>query len=195
MPKTNIKAKIVETANRLFYKYGYNSTGINEIIEKAGIAKATLYHHFKSKEAICIAYLETRHKDFIMRLTDFVKSKPIGKPQLLGIFDFLRSLYREGEFYGCWAQKTLGEINPNQKTIHQEIQRQKEEFLLLLSDFVKENFNHVSKAETEKISGGLYLLFESAITETHLHQNDWPIHMAKSIAPAVFLEAESRLKQ
>ena len=87
-----MKEHIVEIAGELFYKNGYCSTGINEIIEKSNIAKATLYHHFKSKEAICIAYLEARHQDFIMRLTDYVKLKPVGKSQLLAIFDFFSHL-------------------------------------------------------------------------------------------------------
>jgi len=193
MQKSTVKEHILETANILFYKNGYNSTGINEIIEKAEIAKATLYHHFKSKEAICIAYLETRHQDFMMGLTDFVKSKPLGKPQLLAIFDFLRNLYRKGDFFGCWAQRTLAELNPKDKNIRKVIQKQKKELLLFLGEVVGDNIAHVSKAETEKISGGLYLLYESAITESHLHQNDWPIHLAKSIAPSLF--SESRLKQ
>jgi AcrR family transcriptional regulator len=193
MQKSTVKEHIIETANLLFYKNGYNSTGINEIIEKAGIAKATLYHHFKSKEAICIAYLTTRHQDFMNGLTDYIKSKPLGKPQLLAIFDFLRDLYRKGDFYGCWAQKTLGELNPKDENIHRVIQKQKKELLLYLGEVVGDNIAHVSKAETEKISGGLYLLYESAITESHLHQNDWPIHLAKSIAPSLF--SESQLKQ
>ena len=42
-----VKNRIIETASSLFYKNGYNSTGINEIISESGIAKATLYNHFK----------------------------------------------------------------------------------------------------------------------------------------------------
>jgi len=193
MQKTNIKEHIISVASKLFYRNGYNSTGINEIIAKSNIAKATLYHHFKSKEAICIAYLDTRHQEFMEQLAHFTSSKPIGKEQMVAIFDFLRNLYRKDEFYGCWAQKTLGELSPKDKKIHDVIQRQKKELLLFLGDIVGENVAHVSKAEVEKISGGLYLLFESALMESHLHQNDWPIHLAKGIAPSLF--SELRLKQ
>ena len=189
MRKTNVKDHIVKIANGLFYKNGYNATGINEIIEKADIAKATLYHHFKSKEAICIAYLEERNHEFMSQLHELTNSKAVGKPQLLVIFDYLRDLYRKGEFHGCWAQKTLGELPPDNKRIRSVIQKQKKELLLFLGEVVGNNIANISKAETEKISGGLYLLYESAITESHLHQNDWPIHMAKSIAPSLFSEA------
>lgn len=186
----NIKDRIMDTVNELFYKNGYHTTGVNEIIEKADIAKATLYHHFNSKETICIHYLDSKHRVFMGELTHYVTAKPKGKAQLLAIFDFLRDLYRAGNFYGCWAQKTLGELSPKDKNIHQVIQAQKKELLLFLGEIVGDNIAHISKAETEKISGGLYLLFESAITESHLHQNDWPIHLAKSVAPSLFAEAK-----
>jgi len=55
--KISVKERILETASHLFYEKGYNLTGINEIIEKAGVAKASLYSHFRSKEDICLAYL------------------------------------------------------------------------------------------------------------------------------------------
>ena len=190
MHKTNIKNHIAKVAGQLFYKNGYNTTGVNEIIDKADIAKATLYHHFRSKEAICIIYLEERHTNFMQELSDYVTSKSEGETKLLAIFDFLRELYRKEEFYGCWAQKTLGELRPENEKIHQVIQRQKKDLLLFLGDLVGENLHLISKAEIEKISGGLYLLFESAITESHLHQNDWPIHLAKRIAPSLFAEMQ-----
>lgn len=190
MQKTNVKDHIISIANELFYSNGYHTTGINEIIAKADIAKATLYHHFKSKEAICLAYLETRHENFIVALKTYVSSQPIGEKQLVAIFDFLRNLYRAGNFYGCWGLKTLGELRSKDKKIHQLIQKQKKELLLFLGEIVGENIANVSKAETEKISGGLYLLYESAITESHLHQNDWPIHLAKSVAPSLFLKTK-----
>ncbi|MFD2586667.1 TetR/AcrR family transcriptional regulator [Croceitalea marina] len=190
MQKTNIKQHIVNVASKLFYTQGYNATGINEIIAKSEIAKATLYHHFKSKEDICIAYLEQRHKIFLGALKEFTDKANKGRPQLICIFDYLRNSYREGEFHGCWAIKTLSELPPQNQKILTVIQRQKKELLLFLGEVVGDNIANISIAETEKISGGIYLLYESAITETHLHKNDWPIHLAKSLAPSLFAEAQ-----
>lgn len=186
MQKTNIKEHIVATASALFYVNGYNATGINEIIAKSEIAKATLYHHFKSKESLCIAYLEKRHSDFMEELKPYIAGKIEGRQQLLAIFDYLRDQYRKGAFYGCWAGKTMSELPPENEAIRAVIQKQKKELLLFLGEIVGDNLLNISKAETERISGGLYLLYESAIMESHLHQNDWPIHLAKSIAPSLF---------
>lgn len=190
MQRPELHQHIITTAGNLFYVQGYNSTGINEIIEKCGIAKATLYGHFKSKEDICVAYLEQRHDAFMHSLKSFVGRKSRGKNQLLGIFDLLQDMYREENFQGCWALKTLGELSPDQKKILGVIQKQKKDLLLFLGEVVGENIPNLSRAEMEKTSGGLYLLYESAITESHLFKNDWPIYMAKSIAPSLFTELE-----
>lgn len=190
MQRPEIHEHIITTAGNLFYANGYNSTGINEIIAKSGIAKATLYSHFKSKEEICIAYLTHRHNTFIEALKSFTFKRKKGKNQLLAIFDFLREMYRDENFYGCWALKTLGELSSKQKKILAVIQKQKKELLLHLGEVVSENVQNISRAETEKISGGLYLLYDSAITESHLHKNDWPIFMAKSIAPSLFANVD-----
>ncbi len=190
MEKTTLREKIVSTAGKLFYANGYNSTGINEIIAKSGIAKATLYSHFKSKEDICIAYLTQRHEGFLTSLKSYISKRKKGKNQLLAIFDFLTDMYRDENFHGCWGLKTLGELSPKQKKLLGVIQRQKKELLLYLGEVVNENINNISKAETEKISGGLYLLYDSAITESYLFKNDWPIYMSRSIAQSLFANSE-----
>ncbi len=192
MQRPKLHEHIISTAGNLFYAQGYNATGINEIIDKCGIAKATLYSHFKSKEDLCIAYLEQRHQSFMQNLKEFVGRRKQGRNQLLASFDFLQDLYRSDNFYGCWGLRVLGELSPKQKKILGVLQRQKKELLLFLGGVVSENIANVSKAEVEKISSGLYLLFESAITESYLHKNDWPIYQSKSIAPSIF--AGSRVK-
>lgn len=190
MQRPEIHEHIITTAGNLFYTNGYNATGINEIVDKCGIAKATLYSHFKSKEDICMAYLKQRHDGLLDALKSFVSKRKNGKNQLLAIFDFLRDMYREEGFHGCWGLKTLGELSPKQKKILEVIQRQKKELLLYLGEVVGDNIINVSKAEIEKISGGLYLLYESAITESYLFKNDWPIYMAKNMAPSLFVHSE-----
>ncbi|MEC3966697.1 TetR/AcrR family transcriptional regulator [Flagellimonas halotolerans] len=190
MQRSDLHQHIITTAGNLFYYQGYNSTGINEIISKCDIAKATLYSHFKSKEDICVAYLKQRHGAFMNSLKDYVNQRTESKNQLLAIFDLLRDMYLEENFQGCWGIKTLGELSPDQTTILGVIQQQKKELLLYLGEVVGGNIANLSKAETEKISSGLYLLYESAVTESHLFKNDWPIFMAKSIAPLLITDMD-----
>lgn len=123
-------------------------------------------------------------------LKDYVNQRTESKSQLLAIFDLLRDMYLEENFQGCWGIKTLGELSPDQTKILNVIQQQKKELLLYLGEVVGDNIANLSKAEAEKISSGLYLLYESAVTESHLFKNDWPIFMAKNIAPLLLTDMD-----
>ncbi|UJH69228.1 TetR/AcrR family transcriptional regulator [Allomuricauda sp. SCSIO 65647] len=186
MSAPDIALHILKTAGSLFYRNGYHNTGINEIIKEAGIAKATLYNHFESKDAICIAYLEDRHRSFISALKAYAERREIGKPALMAIFDYLIDVYRNSAFYGCWASRIYGELPQENRKIAEVIRQQKKDLLLFLEGLVRRNFVNISKAEVEKISGGLYLLYESAMTESYVHKSDWPIYLAKNMAPSLF---------
>ena len=55
--------RIIEAASRLFFRQGYCSTGINQIISESGVAKASFYTHFPSKEALAMAWLTVEKQD------------------------------------------------------------------------------------------------------------------------------------
>src|SRR5690554_653158 len=188
MQRSELHQHIITTAGNLFYAQGYNSTGINEIIDRCNIAKATLYGHFKSKEDLCVAYLEARQQAFMDRYRDYVDSAKSGRPRLLALFELLQDMYREEDFQGCWALKTLGELSPSQDKILSVIQQHKKELLQYLGETVSGNLPNISRAEIEKISGGLYILYGSANTESHLFRNDWPIYTDKGLAPMLVAE-------
>ena len=59
---SSARARILETATRLFYAEGIHTVGIDRVIAEAAVAKATFYHHFKSKEELVLAYLTTEYE-------------------------------------------------------------------------------------------------------------------------------------
>lgn len=60
--KLSPSERLIQTASRLFYNRGVSNVGINEIIDRANIARMTLYNHFASKNDLVVAVLQ-RHKD------------------------------------------------------------------------------------------------------------------------------------
>ncbi len=179
--QSKTKNRIIETASFLFYKNGYNSTGINEIISEAGIAKATLYSHFKSKEDICLAYLNFKNTTFTENIEKFATSKTKGKAQVLAIFDFLEKFYHGDGFNGCWCIKTVSEIPHDNEKIRNEIQAQKRGLIQFISKLIINNLDDVDIKNVPQLSRKIYLLYESAVSESYLHQEDWPIFEAKSL--------------
>lgn len=179
--KQDVRQKIVETASRLFYQNGYNLTGINEIIREAGIAKATLYHHFKSKDDICLAYLQYKNRFFLEEIGTFARGAETGKPQILAIFDFLSQFFEDKAFNGCWCINTVSEIPKDNARVIAELRAQKDAFLALLESLVTENFPGKPQAEQKVVSKQVYLLYEGAIAESNLHGAAWPIETAREL--------------
>ncbi|MEL6590324.1 MAG: TetR/AcrR family transcriptional regulator, partial [Bacteroidota bacterium] len=181
MKRSQIKQHIIETASALFYKQGYNLTGINEIIAESGIAKATLYNHFKSKEDICIAYLAYRNTSFLEEIGAYCRKQSLGEAQLLAIFDFLQLFFLDRDFNGCWCIRTAAEIPKDNERVKTEIKQQKEAFIRLIEALVAEN----SQTPQPLLAKQIYLLYEGAVAESHLHQADWPIAEAKKICERI----------
>ncbi|SFW57294.1 transcriptional regulator, TetR family [Cellulophaga fucicola] len=182
---SEIKQNIIETASILFYRNGYNSTGINEIIAEAGIAKATLYNHFKSKEDICLAYLEFMNVTFIKDIKSFCERKPKGEQRVLALFDFLDVFFLQKDFNGCWCIKTVSEIPKDNERIRREIQNQKKNFIALISNLIADNLELKNNKSLDSYARQIYLLYESAVAESHLHQDNWPIKETKNICSQI----------
>jgi AcrR family transcriptional regulator len=185
MKHSEIRKRIIETASALFYKNGYNSTGINEIISESGIAKATLYNHFKSKEDICLAYLQFKNSTFLRDLEVFADSRAKGKAQVLAVFDFLQLFFQDNDFNGCWCIKTVAEIPMDNQRIREEIQVQKKDFLQLIEEIINNNVEGLSQEEVTSLARRIYLLYEGAIGESHLHQANWPITEARTMCAQI----------
>lgn len=185
MKNSATRQNIVETASHLFYQNGYNLTGINQIIREAGIAKATLYSHFKSKEDICLAYLEFKNSTFLKDVRAYVLKEKSGKQQLLALFDFLKIFFKDKDFNGCWCINTVSEIPKDNEKIRTEIQQQKNQFIALITYLMQSNFPNHSVTQNEFLAKQIYLLYESAVSESHLHQESWPIDAAKNLCEKI----------
>lgn len=187
MKHSLVRETIIKTASDLFYKKGYNLTGINEIIKEAGIAKATLYNHFKSKDDICLAYLKYKNDTFLNQIKTFAQKAPKGKQQVFAIFDFLHSFFADTNFNGCWCIKTVAEIPMENEIIRREIQNEKNEFIVLITELIVANIPNKTEKEYTILARQVYVLYEGAVAESHLHQANWPIGSAKEMCNTILL--------
>jgi AcrR family transcriptional regulator len=100
--KRSPRERLLEAANELFYAEGVQTVGIDRVIERAGVAKASLYSTFGSKEELVRAYLEGRHEMVLRRLRAAVAAAgedPVAR--ILAVFDSQAQLYRRPTFHGC----------------------------------------------------------------------------------------------
>ena len=100
-PRRPARERLLEAASELFYNEGVQTVGIDRIIEHAGVAKASLYNTFGSKEELVRAYLENRHAGTTKRLLAAVDAHTDPRERLLAIFDAQGELFAQNTFRGC----------------------------------------------------------------------------------------------
>src|SRR3954451_14957983 len=86
------RERLLAAANELFYAEGVHTVGIDRVIEHAGVAKASLYSSFGSKDGLIRAYLEGRHQRRRERLLAGLERYGTPRDRLLGVFDVLSEL-------------------------------------------------------------------------------------------------------
>ena len=75
MKKSQKKEDIINTAEKLFYQYGFHAIGVKKILEQAGVATMTMYYHFKSKEDVIKEILIQREKQYFQLLEAKINRK------------------------------------------------------------------------------------------------------------------------
>ena len=93
------RERILDAAVRLFYRDGIAATGVDRVIAEAGVAKATLYYHFPSKEALAVAFLAERHRQWMAGFRRHLAAQP--RQDLPAVADALACWMREPDFRGC----------------------------------------------------------------------------------------------
>jgi AcrR family transcriptional regulator len=111
--QTGARERILDSAYELFSRRGVRDVGVDELIEHAGVAKATLYRHFPSKEDLALAFLERREQLWTRDWVEAEARKRGASPeeQLLAIFDLFDGWFRRRDFEACSFVNTLLEMN------------------------------------------------------------------------------------
>ena len=101
-PPEAARERILRTAYDLFSHRSIRDVGIGEVIERASVAKATLYHHFPSKDELVLAFLERRGR---LWTHDFLETEarraPTAEQRLLALFDVLDDWFRRDDYESC----------------------------------------------------------------------------------------------
>jgi AcrR family transcriptional regulator len=113
-PKPEARERILETAYELFSRRGVRDVGIDEVIERAGVAKATLYRHFPSKDDLVIAFLELREERWTLAWVEAEAKRRGATPeeQLLAIFELFDEWFHRDDFEACSFINVLLEMGP-----------------------------------------------------------------------------------
>ncbi len=113
------KNEILDAAERLFVIKGFDATSTNDILTEVGIARGTLYYHFKSKEDILNAMIERITEGLLEKAGEIVREK--NKPVLQRLTETMLALNVNNEL----GQEILAQVHkPQNALMHQKMQEQ-----------------------------------------------------------------------
>ena len=182
-----VSERILETACNLFYVQGYRATGINQVIAESGVAKASFYDHFPSKDDLLMAYVEEMARREITDLREQVLAFPAARERFFAPLNILVPWFKDSGYRGCPFQNAVAEIPPGEKCVHGAIARYREEervlFRELTTAFVAGE-RALRNADTDLLADMYMLLFDGAIALAAAVRAPWPVERAREALEA-----------
>ncbi len=175
----NTRHHILTIAGQLFAERGYELVGINEIIEKSAIAKATFYSHFKSKERLCAEWLEGEAAQSAAAAAALLKHPSKGIDKVGTKFDSLRKYCRSSDFRGCPFSITASMTAPSSavRDVIAEYKASSRSFWQALAREIR-----TEAVGAKQLGDTLFLLYSGAVTEAQNCRQTWPVDAAKAAA-------------
>lgn len=188
-PSESARDKLLKAAAVLFYNNGIGGTGIDAIVEKAGVAKKSLYNNFASKADLVNQYLEARHAEWLNLYQVRLQHALTPKDKVLAVFDAYQDHaeheYERG-FRGCGLLNAAAELSADDIG-RQAVKHHKREVEALLATHLTELWPHAPARVATRAKHMAFLL-EGAISRAGLEGNSGCVEDARTMA-STMLEA------
>jgi len=179
------RERILRAASRLFYMQGFHATGIDRIIAEAGVAKMSLYQHFRSKDELIAAFLDRRDDywcDWLASRVEALANSP--KARLLAVFDALGEWFESPDFRGCAFINAAVEFPDAQHSARLASREHKQRVHAYL-----ENLAMAAKMpQAAELAAQLALLIEGAIVTALVAPGPAPAQRARAIAQRILAD-------
>jgi AcrR family transcriptional regulator len=159
------RERLLDAASELFYDHGVHTVGIDAIIDHAGVAKASLYNTFGSKEELVRAYLEARYEARRETMLAAMEMYEDPKGKLLAVFNVLATTVRQPGFRGCAFANASAESERDSAAA--DVTRKVRAWLLRV---MTEQVTALGATDPGRLARQLTLLFDGALAQARLDQ-------------------------
>jgi AcrR family transcriptional regulator len=177
---SDARQQILTTAAALFAGRGYELVGINEIIEKSGVAKATFYAHFKSKEKLCLEWLKADAAETAESHQKLLSDPRPAIEKVAKKFDGLRRYVKSSDFRGCPFSITASMLEASSE-VRDLIRDHKANYRSFWQSLARE-IKGEDAAEARLLGDALFLIYSGAVMESQNARSSWPADSAKAVA-------------
>ena len=189
--RPSARDRILAAASELFYQEGVQNVGIDRIIAESGVAKMSLYNHFKSKDALIAAWLQQQDKSWRIWFQEAVErlaTTPQGR--VLAIFDALEECFSRPDFRGCaFLNSAVELVNPDHPGYQVSLDHQRATFEYILSLVKAANL-----PDPERLTQQLIILIEGATVVAMMQGNSRAAITAKQAAATLIAAGQSQLE-
>jgi AcrR family transcriptional regulator len=175
-----VRERLLAAADELFYREGINSVGIDRVLAHAGVAKASLYATFGSKEELVRAYLEGKGEARRTRIEAKIAQHKAPREQLLAVFDAMADTFATPGFRGCAFLMANSELPGGERT-QQVCDDYRGYIRALFTRLAKEAGARNVPALTQQ----LVMLYDGALVSAQMDGNAAAAGAAKAMATAL----------
>jgi AcrR family transcriptional regulator len=157
--KVDLSRRILDTAAELFYREGVRSVGVDRIAAESGVAKMTLYYHFRSKDELVAAWLRRRDDEWMSWLAGAVGRRRGSR--LLVVFEALREWFETPTFRGCAFVNAYAELGRSNRAAAEIVASHKRKLAEYLAYLAREE--GAAESDADALARELLLLVDGAI--------------------------------
>src|SRR5580704_13387540 len=174
------RERLLAAADELFYEEGFNLIGIDRVIERAGVAKASLYDCFGSKEELIRAYLQERHEARQLRVRERLARYVTPREKILAVFDSMAETAAEPGFRGCAFARAGAEASPG-SSVKAMCDESRAWNLALFTDLAKQ----AGATDPHRVAQQLRPLYDGAMVSAHVDASSTALATARATAEMV----------
>ena len=181
--RPSARERLLDAANELFYNEGVHTVGIDRVIERAGVAKASLYNTFGSKDELVRAYLETRQAKVAERIARAVDRYDAPRERLLAVFEGQGELFAQPGYRGCAFARASAESHPGDLA-----EQAADGYRAWVRDLLTELAEQAGVPEPEVLARQLHMLYEGSGQAARMDHDPGAAVVARAAA-ATLLDA------
>lgn len=157
---SGVRERILSVAYELFSRRGVRDVGVNELINRSGVAKASFYRHFASKDELVLAFLERRDQQWTVEAIVGEARRRADTPeqQLLSIFDVFADWFVRDDFEACSFINILLEMGASHPLGQASI-----DYLAKIRGHVQQLAEEAGLRDTENFSRSWHILMKGSI--------------------------------
>jgi AcrR family transcriptional regulator len=182
---TEIRDKILVTAEQLIYQNGIHATGMDLLVKTSGVARKSIYRYFATKDAVAAAALEVRDVRWMQWFRAESDKADTPQGRILNMFDVLTGWFESEGFRGCAFINTAGEVgDPNDPIrVIAKVHKQK------LYDYALELCEQLAVTQPTVLAKQLLILMDGAITLARVMGDLSAADSAKAVAQMLLRQA------